>query len=182
VSAILLIVIPAAVHRRDVKPTIAKSRKGLLERTLLTLVSVAFLSVLIWVATPLLAFADYPLRPLPFIAGMACLALGLWFLYRSHADLGTGWSMTIEVYEKHQLVTRGIYRHVRHPMYLALLLYASGQALALPNWAAGPSYLVAVALLFALRVGPEERMMREEFGKDYEAYTATTKRLVPGVW
>ena len=84
--------------------------------------------------------------------------------------------------EKHQLVTQGIYRHVRHPMYLALLLYSLGQALVLPNWVAGPSYLVAIALLFVLRVGPEERMMLEQFGKDYEAYMTRTKRLVPGVW
>ncbi len=54
-------------------------------------------------------------------------------------------------------------------MYMALLLYSSGQALALPNWMAGPSYEVALALLFVLRVSPEERMMLEEFGKDYEA-------------
>jgi protein-S-isoprenylcysteine O-methyltransferase Ste14 len=47
---------------------------------------------------------------------------------------------------------------------------------------AGPSSGVAFALLFALRVGPEERMMLEEFGKDYEAYIARTRRLVPGVW
>ena len=51
-----------------------------------------------------------------------------------------------------------------------------------PNLVAGPSYLVALAFLFALRVGPEERMMVEEFGKEYEAYMAQTKRLVPGVW
>jgi protein-S-isoprenylcysteine O-methyltransferase Ste14 len=62
------------------------------------------------------------------------------------------------------------------------LIYALGQALVLPNWLAGPSYGVAMILLFALRVGPEERMMLEEFGKDYEAYMATTKRLIPGVW
>jgi protein-S-isoprenylcysteine O-methyltransferase Ste14 len=67
-------------------------------------------------------------------------------------------------------------------MYLALLIYSAGQALALANWLAGPSYGVAMALLFAFRVGPEERLMLEEFGKDYEAYRATTKRLVPGVW
>jgi len=67
-------------------------------------------------------------------------------------------------------------------MYSALGLYSLGQALALPNWVAGPSYLVSLGLLFALRVGPEERMMREEFGADYEAYMARTKRLVPGIW
>jgi protein-S-isoprenylcysteine O-methyltransferase Ste14 len=67
-------------------------------------------------------------------------------------------------------------------MYLALLLYAVGQTLAVPNWVAGPSYLVAFGLLFALRVGPEERMMRDEFGAEYDAYVARTRRLLPGVW
>jgi protein-S-isoprenylcysteine O-methyltransferase Ste14 len=39
-----------------------------------------------------------------------------------------------------------------------------------------------MSLLIALRLGPEERMMLEEFGKDYEAYRVRTKRLVPGIW
>jgi protein-S-isoprenylcysteine O-methyltransferase Ste14 len=39
-----------------------------------------------------------------------------------------------------------------------------------------------MALLVAFRLGPEERMMLEEFGKDYEAYKGRTKRLVPRVW
>jgi protein-S-isoprenylcysteine O-methyltransferase Ste14 len=86
------------------------------------------------------------------------------------------------VREGHRLVTHGIYRHVRHPMYLALLLYSLGQTLVIPNWVAGPSYLVTFGLLFVLRVGPEERLMREEFGKDYESYMARTRRLVPGLW
>jgi len=63
-----------------------------------------------------------------------------------------------------------------------LLLYATGQALVIPNWIAGPAYLVAVALLFALRVGREETLMREQFGHAYETYMSRTKRLVPGLW
>ncbi len=111
-----------------------------------------------------------------------CLAIGLWLFFRSHADLGTNWSITLEVREKHQLITGGVYRRVRHPMYSGLLLYSIGQALVLPNWVAGPSYLVAMGLLFAFRLGPEERMMLEQFGKEYEAYKASSKRLIPGVW
>jgi protein-S-isoprenylcysteine O-methyltransferase Ste14 len=114
--------------------------------------------------------------------GVLCTALGLWLFQRSHADLGPNWSITLEVRERHELVTQGVYRHIRHPMYAALFLYAVGQALVLPNWVAGPSYLVAFLLLFALRLGPEERMMVEQFGRDYEAYRTRTKRLIPGVW
>ena len=181
-SSIVMVIIRAPHGQRSRKIKVVKSRKGPLEILLLTLAWIGFFVPLIWVASPVLAFADYPLRPVPFIAGILCLALGLWLFGRSHADLGTNWSITLEVREKHQLVTQGIYRHVRHPMYLALLLYSVGQALALPNWVAGPSYGVTFALLFALRVGPEERMMLEEFGKDYEVYMARTKRLVPRVW
>jgi protein-S-isoprenylcysteine O-methyltransferase Ste14 len=182
VSSIVMVVIRAPHGQRSRGVKVAKSRKGRLEVALLTIAWLGFFVPLFWVSTPLLVFADYPLRPVPFAAGILCLAVGLWFFHRSHADLGTNWSITLEVREKHQLVTHGIYRRVRHPMYMALGLYSLGQALMLPNWVAGPSYLVALGLLFALRVGPEERMMREEFGADYEAYMARTKRLVPGIW
>ena len=182
VGGLAIVVIPASLHRRGEEIQVVKSRKGPMESVLLTLVSLGFSLPLVWVVTPVLAFADYSLRPVPFMAGIFCLTLGLWFLYLAHAHLGANWSITLELREKHRLVTHGIYRQVRHPMYMALLLYSSGQSLVLPNWVAGPSYGVAVALLFALRVGPEERMMLEELGKDYEAYMARTKRLVPGVW
>jgi protein-S-isoprenylcysteine O-methyltransferase Ste14 len=182
VCSLALIIIPASLHRGRGELRVVRSRKGSLERVLLALTSIGFLLPLVWVATPVLAFADYPLRPGLFIAGILCLTFGLWLHYRSHADLATNWSITLELQEGHQLVTHGIYRRVRHPMYLALLLYSSGQALVLPNWVAGPSYLVACAILFAFRVGPEERMMLEKFGKDYETYMARTNRLFPGLW
>jgi protein-S-isoprenylcysteine O-methyltransferase Ste14 len=67
-------------------------------------------------------------------------------------------------------------------MYLALLLYAAGQALVIPNWVAGPANLIAFTILFALRLRAEERMMLEGFGAEYAAYSARTKRLIPGVW
>jgi len=62
-----------------------------------------------------------------------------------------------------------------------LVLYAVAHALVIPNWVAGPSNLAAFAVLFALRVRAEERMMLEQFGDEYTAYMARTKRLVPGV-
>lgn len=182
-SSLAMVVIPAVLHRGAGVPSkVTVNRKGPLERGLLALVSLGFVLALVWVATPVLAFADYPLRPVPYAGGVALLALGLWLLYRTHADLGASWSITLEIREKQQLVTRGIYGRVRHPMYLALLLYGLGQALVLPNWVAGPAYGVAFTLLVCSRLDREERMLKEAFGADYEAYRARTKRLLPGVW
>ena len=168
--------------RRSRRIKVVKSRKGPLEVVLLTLVSIAFLIPLVWIASPWLRFADYPLRVVPFAAGTAFLAVGLWYFWRSHADLGTNWSVTLEVRENHHLVTTGIYERVRHPMYAALLLYAAGQVLLVPNWIAGPICLASIILIIALRLGPEEQIMVDEFGDKYKDYSARTKRLVPGIW
>jgi protein-S-isoprenylcysteine O-methyltransferase Ste14 len=181
-SSITMVIIRAPHGQRSRGVKVVRSKRGALETALLTLAWLAFFVPLIWVVAPIFAFADYPLRPAPLFAGVACFTVGLWLFARSHADLGTNWSITLEVREKHQLVTRGVYRNLRHPMYAALLLYSLGQVLVVPNWIAGPSYGVAMALLFAFRLGPEERMMLEEFGNDYDAYMRRTKRLVPGVW
>jgi protein-S-isoprenylcysteine O-methyltransferase Ste14 len=143
---------------------------------------IGFLLPLLWVASPALSFADYPLRLTPLVAGTVLLAVGLWLFYRAHADLGTFWSVTLEVRENHRLISHGVYRRVRHPMYSALFLYSVGQALAVPNWVAGPSYLISFAILFAFRIRAEEQMMVEAFGDEYVTYMARTKRLLPGVW
>lgn len=181
-SSVVMVLIRAPHGQRSRGVKVVRNRRGALEIVLLTLAWVAFLVPLVWVAAPVFAFAEYPLRLVPLSAGIGCLAVGLWLFARSHADLGTNWSITLEVREKHQLVTHGVYRVLRHPMYSALLLYSLGQALVVPNWIAGPSYAVAMSLLCAFRLGPEERMMLEAFGKDYEAYMVRTKRLVPGIW
>lgn len=154
----------------------------MLEKLLLVFAWTSFIVTIVWIVAPVFAFADYSLRPTPLAVGTLLLAVGLWLLYRSHADLGTNWSITLEVRQNHTLVTRGIYQTIRHPMYLAFLVFAAGQALVVPNWLVGPAYAVAMTLLIALRIGPEEQMMIEEFGDDYRVYMATTKRLIPRVW
>jgi protein-S-isoprenylcysteine O-methyltransferase Ste14 len=180
-ASLALVVIPASLHRGVAMP-VARSGKGLRERLHLASVSLGFLTALVWAATPLLGFADYSLHPARLAAGSALLLVGLWLLYRSHADLGPNWSMSLEMREGHRLVTRGLYRRIRHPMYLALLVYGAGQALVLPNWLAGPAYPIALALLVAARISPEERMMADSFGAKYEAYRKRTNRLLPGLW
>jgi protein-S-isoprenylcysteine O-methyltransferase Ste14 len=172
--------VPFAIRAEKAK--VSASRRGPLEIALMALVTLGYLALpLLAIATPFLSFADYSLGPGAFAAGAACAVLGLWLCYRSHTDLGDNWSVTLELKESHQLVTTGVYQRVRHPMYTALLLTAVAQALILPNWLAGPAYLVSFALLVALRLGPEERMMRDQFGQAYEEYARRTKRLVPGI-
>ncbi len=179
---VVLIAIRAPHGHRSRSVKIVKNYKGTLETVLLTLMWIGFVIPLIWIVAPVFSFAEYPLRIIPLVAGIVCFAAGLWLFFRSHVDLGTNWSITLQVRDQHQLITHGVYRRIRHPMYTALLLHAVGQALVIPNWLAGPSYLVPFVILFAGRVRAEERMMLEQFGDEYAAYMKKSKRLVPRIW
>ena len=182
VAMLLMLVIRAPHGARSASVRVARSAKDRREAVLIGFAWIGYLAPLGWMAVPALSVADYPLRPAPLFAGTACLALGLWVFHRSHADLGTNWSVTLEIRESHRLVTHGIYRAVRHPMYTALLLYSVGQALVVPNWLAGPANLIALVALVMLRLPAEERLMLDTFGGEYAAYMSRTKRLLPGVW
>src|SRR5262245_19133784 len=177
-----MVAIRAPHGHRSRKVPVARNAKSSVEKLLLTVAWMSFFVPIVWIASDAFAFAEYELRAVPLVAGTVLLALSLWLFHRSHADLGTNWSITLEVREGHTLVTRGVYGRIRHPMYASLLLYGVGQALVVPNWIAGPSYIAALSLLVLFRIGPEERMMRERFGAEWDAYAARTKRLVSRVW
>jgi protein-S-isoprenylcysteine O-methyltransferase Ste14 len=181
-ASIVMVAIRAPHGQRSRAVKVTENRKGPLERVLLILAMAGFFVPLIWIVSSVFSFAEYPLRAGPLIAGVVCFVVGLWLFHRSHADLGTNWSITLQVREQHRLITHGVYRRVRHPMYTALFLYSIGQALVLPNWVAGTSYLVPFGILFAFRIRAEERMMLDEFGDEYAKYMARTHRLLPRTW
>ena len=156
------------------------SRRTTLEILLLFLVFVGMLVIpLVYVFTSYLNFANYQLPSWTGWIGTAIFAFALWLLWRSHADLGRNWFQTLELREGHQLITGGVYRYVRHPMYAAFLLWGLAQPLLLQNWIAGWSHLASFSTLYLLRVSQEERMMLERFGEEYQAYMNRTGRLIP---
>lgn len=134
---------------------------------------------LFYLFTPWLAFADYQRPDWMGWTGVVLVVPTMWLFWRAHADLGTNWSPSLEVREEHELVTGGVYRLVRHPMYAGIWLWAVTQALLLPNWLAGPAGLATFAPLYFLRVPREERMMLESFGEAYARYMARTGRIFP---
>ena len=134
---------------------------------------------LLYLFTPLLNFAAYRLPAAAPWCGAAVMVLALWLFWRSHADLGKNWSITLEVRKGHELVRGGVYRRVRHPMYAAIFLFGLAQGLMLPNWLAGWSAFVGFGVMYLVRVPREEEMMLETFGQEYRSYMARTGRLFP---
>lgn len=159
---------------------IAKSCMTRLDMLLTSLNSLglAFLPF-IYVLTPWLDFANYHLPAWCGWVGAAIFAFALWLFWRSHADLGINFSPQLQLKNEHRLVTKGVFRYVRHPMYSAHLLWALAQVLLLQNWIAGFSLLLLQVSLYAHRVPREERMMLDTFGEEYRSYMERTGRFTP---
>lgn len=171
-------------HERRARRTPVAQRSGRWRERLLLAVSVTglFLVPAVYAVTGIPRFADYPFVPELAWLGTAVFSLSLVLFHRTHRDLGRFWSVALEIRQSHQLITTGVYRHVRHPMYSAFFLWAFAQALLLPNWVAGLAGLIGFGTLFAFRVGHEERMMVARFGDAYRAYAARTRRVIPGLF
>ena len=119
-ATVVMIAIRAPHGQRSRIVKVAASYKTRLETGLLVLAWVGFFVPLIWVASPVFSFAEYALSSGPLVAGATCLVMGLWLFDRSHADLGTNWSITLEVREQLRLVTEGVYRRIgRSVLFLA---------------------------------------------------------------
>jgi protein-S-isoprenylcysteine O-methyltransferase Ste14 len=138
-----------------------------------------FILPLIYALTSWLDFADYHLPSWAGWIGVAIFALAVWLLYRSHADLARNWSPQLEILEGHALVTDGVFRYIRHPMYAAHLLWGIAQVFLLQNWIVGFSMLVTFLPGYFYRTRVEERMMIDHFGDEYRSYMERTGRLFP---
>lgn len=176
-------VIRLPFERKVKRERVVDARDRLRELILLSC-STAGLGIvpLLWATSRVFDFANYPYSALQFALGTLTFVLALWLFRRTHRDLGKNWSVTLEIKDTHKLVTGGVYRHVRHPMYSAFFLWALAQLILIPNWVAGPAGFIGFGILYAFRIGREEKMMLDTFGDEYRAYSARTARLIPGVY
>jgi len=132
--------------------------------------------------TRLLRGADLSFRPWLAWIGAAVFAVALWIFWSAHRELGRNFSPSLVVRQQHTLVTGGLYRYMRHPMYTAFWLWVIAQALLLQNWIVAIGGFCGWGILFFDRIGQEEAMMRETFGEEYDAFARRTKRLVPWIY
>ena len=112
--------------------------------------------------------------------GFGVTVIGLAFTCWARVVLGQNWSGTVQLKQDHELIVRGPYSFVRHPIYTGVLVAFFGTALAIGEWHA----LIGVALLavaFWRKLRLEERWLCELFGEPYRNYMRHVKALVPWV-
>lgn len=155
-------------------------KKSASDLILLTFDGIGMILPLIYIFSSWLDFANYVMPTWVGWIGVALFMGAIALLYFSHAHLGRNWSPVLGIQKDQSLVTNGIYKYIRHPMYAAHLLWAIAQILILHNWIAGYSFIVVMIPHYLIRVGKEEQMMIDQFGDQYTDYMKSTKRIFPG--
>jgi protein-S-isoprenylcysteine O-methyltransferase Ste14 len=95
--------------------------------------------------------------------------------------LGRRFSGLVAIQQGHTLVTDGLYKTIRNPSYLGLIVSSLGWVLVFRSGAG----IVLVALMMVplvARMNAEEKLLHEHFGSQYDAYCAHTWRLIPGIY
>ena len=119
--------------------------------------------------------------PVLRIVGLALFIIGLTIMIVGQATLWRNYSGTVVIREDHQLVTHGIYRFTRNPIYLGLIMVVIG----IPVYAASMyGFLISLLLIPIIlnRIRLEEELLTEEFQDAYQKYKETTKKLIPFIY
>ena len=110
--------------------------------------------------------------------GMLSILLCYWAM----RTLGKQWSLIARIVAGHQLIQQGPFAIVRNPIYLAMLGLLVQAGIVVSNWQA----TLVAALLFLLgtqiRIREEEKILREEFGVQFEDYARRVPAFIPGVF
>jgi len=108
------------------------------------------------------------------------LAIGSLLLFVwVHLNLGSNFSIELQISDRQTLVESGPYRRIRHPMYTAFYLLHFAAFLLTDNWFIGLTWLAGLTVIVLLRVKREEKMMLDKFGPEYAAYMKRTGRFLP---
>ncbi|MFF2082650.1 methyltransferase family protein [Nocardia sp. NPDC058176] len=127
--------------------------------------------------SPLTILTATPIQTLGVIAALAGIAATLY----AQNQMGDSWRIGVDPTETTTLIRTGVFGLVRNPIFTAMLIFAAGITLLIPN----PLALTAFALLLTtihlqIRI-VEEPYLTHTHGPDYRTYLATTGRFLPGI-
>ena len=177
--SILLSLVLFLVLRLDAKPLRRGTRPVGRQRWVLALF--AGISLVLWWFLP---YGDrrgiwvLPDAELMRYTGLILVVIGSSIRFSGLRSLGRQFSGFVTLQENHRLVQTGIYRLIRHPMYLGAILAWPGLVMVFRSWLTIPIFLLATVFIF-MRMRQEEKLLGKHFGEDFATYRRRTWRLLP---
>jgi protein-S-isoprenylcysteine O-methyltransferase Ste14 len=115
------------------------------------------------------------------IIGLVLFSTGVTIRIVARRTLGKYFSYGLKTSQKHELISRGIYKCIRHPAYLGSLILSPGIPLIFSSFY-GFFLMLGLIPCFLYRIKVEESMLIKQFGNEYVEYMKRTKRLIPYVY
>ena len=116
------------------------------------------------------------------LIGVIILVIGMIFRFVAIIQLGRFFTVNVTIRTGHQLVQSGLYKYLRHPSYSGSLLSFLGFGISLNNWLSLAIVILPTFFAFIYRMKIEEKVLTEQFGKQYQDYINSTKRIIPFVY
>jgi len=116
------------------------------------------------------------------VVGLAIILIGIAVRFIAIRQLGTYFTVDVTIRADHQLMQSGLYKYIRHPSYTGAALSLFGMGLSLDNLYSFPVVFIPTVYSLIHRIKVEEKVLVEQFGKQYTDYMLTTKRLIPFVY
>jgi protein-S-isoprenylcysteine O-methyltransferase Ste14 len=111
-------------------------------------------------------------------AGVLVTAAGIAFAIWARYHIGRYWSGSVSLREGHQLIRRGPYACIRHPIYTGILLASAGTVVALGTYRLLAVFLILLAG-FVMKAKREEALLSREFGAAFEEHHRQTGFFLP---
>lgn len=166
------------VFKRSKEKSSEKGDRGSLQILWITIVvSISLAITLQWYP---MATIQLPKSVLNVIA-LCILITGLNIRWFAIISLGKYFTVDVAIQETHTLVIHGMYKYVRHPSYLGLLIEFIGLAVYFGKWSSIAIIVIPISVAILYRIRIEEQLLCKKFGKQYEEYMSNTKSLIPGV-
>ena len=134
-----------------------------------------------WIAdrsTPNMLGGGHWLKPL----SDALMIVGLAVRWTAILTLGKAFSSNVAIQESQTIQRSGLYRIVRHPSYLGMLIIFFAIGVHSRNWLAFAVVVLPTTAALLYRIHVEEIALRDAFGAEYADYSKSTKRLIPGIY
>jgi protein-S-isoprenylcysteine O-methyltransferase Ste14 len=157
---------------------------------------IAILGIVLQMCGYFLAFFQPPcqpfLPPVALLSGITGIVFAVftvaiaagsgWLIETAIHTLGKQWALRARLVEGHKLIMAGPYAYVRNPIYTGMFGMLLATGLAMEHWTALMFAIVLFAVGTVIRVRSEEKLLRREFGKEFDDYAARVPAVLPGVF
>jgi len=115
-------------------------------------------------------------------AGLFIIIVGMAIRFISIWTLGKYFTVDVTIRDDHKLKKDGFYKIIRHPSYSGSLVSFIGFGISLNNWISLTTVVILIMISFIYRIRIEEKVLIDQFGKEYLDYKKNTYRLIPWIY